>query len=73
MNGFYKGGVCINNFPGFASSLIFELWKTDNNSYYLKTKVNGTYLQICGNDDFKCDYRDFKNRMQNYKVNNYDL
>lgn len=73
MKGSYSGGVCINNFPGFASSLIFEVWQTQSNSHYIKTKVNGTYLQICGNSNLSCDYTEFKSRMNKYKVKNYDV
>jgi hypothetical protein len=33
---------CITEFPAYASSLIFELYKdTETNKYYVKLKYNG--------------------------------
>lgn len=63
--------------PTFASNLIFELHKDNNNKYYVKIYLNGKIIDkklndgIEGDKEGKISYEDFKNLIKNRIDNDY--
>ncbi|CAK61322.1 unnamed protein product (macronuclear) [Paramecium tetraurelia] len=64
---------CIYTFPGYASNIIFELYRKlgHGNQYYVQVLYNGTLMPIC-NNQYKCDYEEFKSRIQFQNVKDYE-
>ncbi|CAD8189018.1 unnamed protein product [Paramecium octaurelia] len=64
---------CIYTFPGYASNIIFELYKKQGleDQYYVQVLYNGTVMPIC-NNKYKCDYEEFTSIIQFQNVKNYE-
>jgi hypothetical protein len=50
-------------FPQFASSLIFELY-TDGLNHTVKIRSNGKYMNLCNQKSTECRYEDWKKAVQ---------
>ena len=44
----------------FANNIIFELHSEDEHRFYVKVRVNGNYVSLCGKKATDCDYTIFK-------------
>lgn len=54
---------CVES-PGFASNLNFELFKSQSQqSYYIKIKYNGSYLNLCETNSASCSLNEFLERV----------
>ncbi|CAD8208244.1 unnamed protein product [Paramecium octaurelia] len=64
---------CIYTFPGYASNIIFELYRKlgHENKYYVQVLYNGTLMPIC-NNKYKCDYEEFRAIIQFQNIKNYE-
>ena len=49
--------------PDFASNVLIELHKEGSDSY-VKVRYNGKYMNLCEKKDTKCEYAEFKRRIQ---------
>jgi len=57
-NGEEVSGVCLDS-PGFASSLIFELYEEDDGALYVELLYNNERLDVCGKDKKDCTLDEF--------------
>jgi hypothetical protein len=62
---------CQSTVP-FASSLIFELHSDNDKDFYVMVRLQGKYMSLCEKQSTKCDWADFKNRLQRSIINNVD-
>ena len=56
----------------FASNIIFELHSDNEKYYYVKVRVNGNYVNLCGKKNTECDYTLFKLLTKWNVVNNLE-
>ena len=55
----------------FAQNLLIELYK-EQNEEFIKIKYNGNYMYLCEKNEKKCSWDEFKQRLQNFMVDDYD-
>lgn len=56
-------------YPSFASNILLELHKNDENSeYFVNIAVNGKYKNLCSDHSINCTYSDFYEKLSNYKL-----
>lgn len=68
--GFTNSKNCLG-LPKFASSLIFELHE-EHGKYFIKILHDGTPLNLCDKSSTVCDYDEFRERILNYVVEDFD-
>lgn len=61
------------DYPQFASSLIFELHQVEQDeeyeaSYQIMIKRDGRYMKLCTRDDSICPYEEFISRLENFYI-----
>ncbi len=57
---------------GFASNLIIELHSDDGVGYYVRVRSDGKYMYLCGKQQSKCDYGEWRNRIKSLYVTNVE-
>lgn len=62
---------CQNTVP-FAASLIYELHSDNDKDFYVMVRSQGKYMFLCGKQSNKCDWADFKTRLQKSIITNVD-
>lgn len=64
---------CDTVYPSFASNILIELHENKtNNEYHVKIAMNGKYMKICGEDKEECSYNEFKKRLSDYQIPNFE-
>lgn len=56
-------------YPSFASNILFELHKNDeNHEYFVNIAVNGKYRNLCSENNINCTYKEFYQKLSDYKL-----
>ena len=58
-------------YPDFATSLIIELYQEDAENF-IKIRYNGNYVNLCERNDQKCLYSEFKQRLSDNLIDNFE-